>query len=332
MVAVSVVIPAYNMEDYIERALASVLCQSLADYEVLIVDDASQDRTAAIVERLAAGDPRMRLIRLEVNGGLSVARNAAIAEARGEWIAILDADDWFAPERLEKLLALGRGTGADVVADNLFYVMEGYLAPWQTLFPRRGPSTFTLSAKDVLRGSRAGYPKSVFSIKPMFRRTFLERHGIRYRDVMRAGEDADILLRCLSRTPTVAVLREPLYHYLVRRSSLSHNMAADRIEMVKRFNEELIELFREAPEAQLWLRRRGDRIDRYLRMKEILASLSRFRLGRTLAVLARDPGILPHLAVYVGYGLVYRLKRRLVLAFLPKAKSPGRPPAVGAKG
>ncbi len=332
MVAISVVIPAYNMENYIERAIASALGQSLGELEVLVVDDASQDATAAIVERMAAADARVRLIRLAVNGGLSVARNAAIDEARGEWIAVLDADDWYAPERLEKLLELGRASAADLVADNLSYVMEGYLAPWQTLFPRRGPSSFSLTVADIVRGSGAGYPKTVVSIKPMFRRAFLERHEIRYRDDMRAGEDGDILLRCLSRTPKVAVLREPLYHYLVRRSSLSHTMADDRIEMIKRYNDELIELYRETPETQRWLRRRGDRIQRYLRMKKILEPLSGRRLGQALAELARDPGILPQLAVYLGYGLGYRLKRRLALAGLPKAADPKGPPAVGAKG
>lgn len=324
MVAVSVVVPAYNMEKYVERAVRSALGQSLADLEVLVVDDASQDRTAAIVERLAAADQRVRLIRLAVNGGLSVARNAAIAEARGEWIAVLDADDCFAPERLEKLVAAGRSGAADLVADNLFYLMEGYLAPWQTLFPRRGPSPFTLSAEDVIRGSGAGYPKTVVSIKPMFRRAFLEDNGIRYRDALRAGEDGDILLRCLSRTPKVLMLREPMYHYLVRRSSVSHTMAPERLLVIKRCNEELFELYREAPEMQRWLRRRSDRIDRYLRMKGILGPLARLRPGRALAALARDPGILPYLAVYVGYGLGYRLKRRLILTFLPKAEAGAR--------
>ena len=326
MLAVSVVVPAYNMERYVERAVVSALRQSLAEIEVLVVDDASQDGTAALVERLATTDPRVRLIRLAVNGGLSAARNAAIAEARGEWIAVLDADDWYAPERLEKLVAAGRARGADLVADNLHYVMEGYLAPWQTLFPRRGPSPFALSPADILRGSGAGYPKTVVSIKPMFRRAFLEDHGIRYRDALRAGEDGEILLRCLARTPRVLVLREPMYHYLVRRSSVSHGMGAERFLMVKRFNEELLELYREAPEVQRWLRRSSDRIDRYLRMKDILAVLSRGRALRALALLARDPGILPHLLVYVGYGLGYRLKRRAILAFLPKAPKGAAPP------
>lgn len=330
MVAVSVIVPAYNMERYVERAVASVLRQSLAELEVLVVDDASQDRTAAIVQRLALADPRVRLIRLAVNGGLSVARNAALAEARGAWIAILDADDWYAPERLEKLVAAGRAGGADLVADNLSYVMEGYLAPWQTLFPRRGPSPFALSPADVIRGSGAGYPKTVVSIKPMFRRAFLEAQGIRYRDALRAGEDGDILLRCLARTPRVLMLREPMYHYLVRRSSLSHTIGDDRLLMIKRFNEELLELYRAAPEMQRWLRRRGDRIDRYLRMKEILVPLSRLRPARALVALARDPGILPYLAAYVGYGLGYRLKRRAILAFLPKAPEGAAPP-LGAR-
>ncbi len=307
------------MERYVERAVTSALSQSLADLEVLVVDDASQDGTAAIVERLAAADPRVRLIRLAVNGGLSVARNAAIAKARGEWIAILDADDWYASERLAKLVAAGRSGAADLVADNLFYVMEGYLAPWQTLVPRRGASPFLLSAEDILRGSRAGYPKTLVSIKPMFRRAFLERHGIRYRDSLRSGEDGDILLRCLARTPGVLMLREPLYHYLVRRSSLSHTMTADPLLMLKSLNGELLELYREAPEVCRWLRRRPERIDRYLVIREFQEALGRHRPGRALAVLARNPRILPHLAIYVGYGLGYRLKRRVILAFLPKA-------------
>lgn len=87
---VSVLIPAYNAECYIEQAIASALGQTIEDLEVTVVDDASSDATAAIVSRFAERDRRLRLVRLPVNSGPSAARNLALSCARGTWVALLD--------------------------------------------------------------------------------------------------------------------------------------------------------------------------------------------------------------------------------------------------
>src|SRR4051794_38179328 len=104
MTKISVITAAYNCSNHIERAVDSVRQQSIADWEMLIIDDASTDDTFEVAKRLAARDQRIKVWRQEVNSGPSAARNRGIEAARGEWITILDADDAFRPLRLERLL------------------------------------------------------------------------------------------------------------------------------------------------------------------------------------------------------------------------------------
>src|SRR5580704_14696906 len=103
----SIVIPAYNASRSIERAIASVQAQTERNIEIIVVDDCSNDATAEIVLNVAARDSRVRLVKLARNGGPSVARNRGIAEARGVWFAVLDADDAYKPERIQRLVAFG---------------------------------------------------------------------------------------------------------------------------------------------------------------------------------------------------------------------------------
>ncbi|WP_158625588.1 glycosyltransferase family 2 protein [Corallococcus carmarthensis] len=96
------VIPAFNVERYLGAALASALGQTVEDVEVVVVDDGSTDGTVAVAR--GQGDARVRVFENERNQGPARTRNVAIEQARGEWIAILDADDWWKQDRLERLL------------------------------------------------------------------------------------------------------------------------------------------------------------------------------------------------------------------------------------
>lgn len=100
-VRVSVIMPVHNYGAYIGDALRSVAAQTLRDLECIVVDDASTDNTAAVVDEFVQRDPRFRLIRLERNQGVAAARNRALAEARGCYIQFLDADDLLPPRKLE---------------------------------------------------------------------------------------------------------------------------------------------------------------------------------------------------------------------------------------
>jgi len=101
---VSVLLPVWNGEAFLEQAMESILRQTLSSFELIVIDDGSTDRTAAIAEKLAFGDGRVRMLR-RPHEGLSAALNAGIAAARGEYAARMDADDISAPDRLEKQVA-----------------------------------------------------------------------------------------------------------------------------------------------------------------------------------------------------------------------------------
>ena len=108
---VSIITPAYNAARYIGEAMASVQAQTLPDWEMVVADDASSDETAAIVAAAGQQDPRIRLIRREHNGGSGPARNAALAVARGRFVAFLDSDDLWLPAKLERQVAFMKDQG-----------------------------------------------------------------------------------------------------------------------------------------------------------------------------------------------------------------------------
>lgn len=111
---VSVIMPAYNVERFVEAAVRSVMEQTVTDWELLVLDDGSRDGTCAVVERLAAEDPRVRLIRNRQNMGVAKTRNRGFDLCAGQYIALLDSDDVWHGDKLEKQLALMEETGADI--------------------------------------------------------------------------------------------------------------------------------------------------------------------------------------------------------------------------
>ena len=109
---VSVVMPLYECEDYVAQAVESVLAQTYGNFELIVVDDCSTDRSAEVVEGIASRDVRVRLMRHEVNRGAGPSREAGLAHASGSYVAFFDADDTWFPEKLERQLAFMRERGA----------------------------------------------------------------------------------------------------------------------------------------------------------------------------------------------------------------------------
>ena len=123
MLKVSVIVSAYNMEEYIDKCVKSVLTQSFRDFELILINDGSFDKTGAICHRYAELDERVVHIS-KPNEGLSISRNKGIKMARGEYVTFLDADDWLHPDYIEKLVESAEQNEADIVISDLCYVSQ----------------------------------------------------------------------------------------------------------------------------------------------------------------------------------------------------------------
>jgi succinoglycan biosynthesis protein ExoO len=219
MPAVTVLIAAHQAEPFVGNAVASALAQTFRDIEVLVVDDGSRDRTADVARAAADGDPRLSVIRLTRNRGVSAARNAGLRAARGRWIAPLDADDTFAAQRLAQLVHDAERLGADLLADDVVAVRGGVPAIGGFAAPLRGrrPDAAQFVALDVL-GSDA---LSVGYMKPLMRRAFLDRRGLEYPEDIYAGEDFHLYVRCLLYGAQLRFVGGGYYRAAVRDESLS---------------------------------------------------------------------------------------------------------------
>ena len=115
MPAISVIIPAYNAEAFLERCLGSLQAQTFTDWEAVCVDDGSTDGTGALLDRLAVEDSRIRVLH-KANAGVSEARNDALAQAQGTYVLFVDSDDFLHPQTMEITLRLAERDGSDIVA------------------------------------------------------------------------------------------------------------------------------------------------------------------------------------------------------------------------
>lgn len=112
---VSIITPAYRCASVVGETIQSVLAQTYPHWEMLIAEDCSPDNTREVIEQWTTVDPRIKLIRLERNGGPAMARNAALEHARGHWVAFLDSDDLWLPQKLERCLEFARSCDASFV-------------------------------------------------------------------------------------------------------------------------------------------------------------------------------------------------------------------------
>ena len=210
---VSVLIAAYNAEETIALAVKSALAQTAHLHEVIVVDDASTDRTLEILE--AIDDPRLKVLRQPTRQGPGVARNRAIEASTGQWMAILDADDAFQPQRLEILhTTFPSADKHAILADHWMYCRSrgAALVPWKK--GEHLPAVLDLSRF---------LAHEHFLIKPLLPAS-IRKMDIRYPDYF-CWEDSVFMSRLLARGFRLFIHPEPMYLYRLRQGSLSHDLS-----------------------------------------------------------------------------------------------------------
>lgn len=215
---VSVVIPCFNTKDCAAFAINSALGQHDVPVEVIVVDDGSTDGTLDMVRREFARDERVRPFQMPRNGGPSAARNAGFKQARGEWIALLDSDDLWRENRLQRLLR--HAHEADFIADNLMSYDAAASAETGPVYA--GLSDRFLTLTDFLLPSSPDRHDFGY-LQPLVRTDFLRKHLIAYREDVRAGEDLLLNLRIMVEGGRAYYVNDPLYIYTTPVGAISRN-------------------------------------------------------------------------------------------------------------
>ena len=225
---VSVIIATYNVETYVARAIASALTQTGVSLEVIVVDDCSTDRTWETVSVI--DDPRVHALQLPENGGPGVARNAGMALARGDWVAILDADDAFLPGRLRRLLDRAAAAQADIIVDNLQIERQSDGRSFPMFTARHLRRDWLDLTALIISNARLGGGYNFGYLKPVFSARFLRDAALAYEPALRIGEDYLLLAEALAMGARCAI--EPLagYLYTVRDTSISHRLSLSDVE------------------------------------------------------------------------------------------------------
>lgn len=213
MKTVSIIVPIYNVEDYLARCVDSIIIQTYPALEIILVDDGSPDGCGAVCDKYAAQDERIRVIHKK-NGGLSDARNAGLDIASGEFVFFVDSDDWIAPDTIEVLMShmedsvdIVAGSSVDVAVIDGEVLHKCYSVPLgeKLVMDRRA------AMKDNLLGGWAAWNK-------LYRRNLWT--GLRF-PVGRINEDEAVLLHVLHCCNCVIQVGHPTYYYFLRQNSIT---------------------------------------------------------------------------------------------------------------
>jgi succinoglycan biosynthesis protein ExoO len=312
----SIIIPAYNAAETLEAAMASAMTQTERDIEILIVDNGSTDQTSEIINRLAAQDERIRTFQIASNCGPSGARNLALDNARGDWIAMLDSDDRFHRSRLATLLALGERTGADFVVDNLFVCREGdsgldkpMLSHEVVAEPRR---VYFAEFMENSLGKR-GVPRgaSWVGLMPVWRRTFLTGAKIRYDERCYWGEDYLIYVASFLNGATLWISPEPMYYHAIRQGSLTDNPRLEDLHWIVEADRAMLrhEQVVSNPRLRRAVKRHRDVHERWFQYQRFAMAIKSRHTMRAVWLLVRSKTVIRTIAAHLVFDILAYLRR-----------------------
>jgi glycosyltransferase involved in cell wall biosynthesis len=212
---VSIVTPTYNSERFIADAINSVLKQTFTNWELLIVNDGSTDKTQGIIEEYLEKDNRIKLLNHIESQGAGAARNKAIAEAKGDYIAFLDADDMWKPSKLEKQIKLLKETSAAVCFSS-YELVDEIGRPLNTIVE----ALERVSYKKQLRCNYIGNLTGIYDVTKL---------GKVYMPEIPKRQDWVLWLEAIEKGGDAIGIKKSLAYYRVRKGSISSN----KIELIK---------------------------------------------------------------------------------------------------
>ena len=208
MPKVSIVVPVYNVEAYIQRCMNSIQQQTLKDIEIIIVDDGTQDNSMVIVRREGQKDGRIKVLAHENNLGLMWTRRTGYKYATGEFIVFCDSDDFMPPDALEKLYLAAKESNSDIITGNSLYIKVNGKRVLQTNTLKYGNDRIGV-IKSLLRHELR---QNLWG--KMYRRDILLKYDYNtYKDATN-GEDACLLYQIVNNIGKMALIEDVVYYYM----------------------------------------------------------------------------------------------------------------------
>ena len=238
MPSISVIVPVYQAENFLRECVESVRKQTFSDWELLLVDDCSRDSSPALCDRCAAEDDRIRVYHQEKNGGVSEARNLGLREAKGDYIAFLDADDRYESACLETLWSSMEETGADSAACAHRNLRPDGTGDIELVLPAGVYDGAGIRKGIVypLLGDRLTQPVfNGFIWRYLYSTRIIRDHQIRFEGAYL--EDELFLMEYFCCAHRLAVTDRPLYRYLYNPASATHKYMPDFMQVFSRFME-----------------------------------------------------------------------------------------------
>ena len=220
MIKASVIIPAYNIERYIDRCLQSIINQTLKDIEIIVINDGSTDNTEKIIKKHFLKDNRIKLIST-VNKGVSVARNIGIAKANGKYIYQIDGDDFLEPTGLKKMYEFAESHQADVVITDAYKNYDGKLTNM--------PDGVSLTGDFINDYFLRRIMPSVTT--KLYRTEFIKNHKIKYTENIRIGEDLLFNFDVVTKTKSIVKLDKAFLNYVYRSDSAINSYNKESLDI-----------------------------------------------------------------------------------------------------
>lgn len=233
---ISIIVPVYNVSEYLRQALDSCLNQSFQNFEIICIDDCSTDGSLEILKDYAQKDSRIKVIEFKENHGQGYARNYALYNvACGEYVMFLDPDDWYEPDTFEIAYNKIEKNNNDflIFGYKIFDEATGevsmntkYLEPFTDVIDKPDIKLYELNKSFII---------AVYMWAMIYKKDFLIKNNIKCSEDIRIGEDIEFYIRAVVNSDSVSVVDKPMYNYRIKRKSLSvDNLYSDVIKARRR--------------------------------------------------------------------------------------------------
>lgn len=263
MPKISVIVPVYNVERYIDKCLDTLVNQTLKDIEIIVVDDGSPDKSSDIYNKYAARDERVKIIK-KMNAGVSEARNTGMEAATGELFMFVDSDDWLPLDGCEILYDQYEKTQADMILADAYIVTDGRVKKNDVFC-----EAFTTEDKDFFKAYQKACIGYCYNPKPaikwnipglgspwnkLFKSSIIKEHNLRFDPYVKGIYDDNLFtLHYLMHIRSLSYVKKPVYYFRLVSGSLTQGYKANTLEINSRIFERINDFMEETGKREYYL-------------------------------------------------------------------------------